>query len=248
MPEVELFSAGVERLLSYIRPYGRPTTAFPHGLNADSTYFQAGETLRQWFVRLVDAKCAGDPRRVAIEDGIAVFANLAWRSDLLRYASIPTLIVVGATLDDFYLDSDVPAIYLRLDLNYQTLGTPFSHPLAHIHVTDDSFPRFALDGGNCGNVILDYLEFIYRTYVPDKWLRWARRHWLNSGLPSAGDEENDPFERILTAFNDSQFDDLMPHTTVIRQIKDLLRNAKDVAFPSHMNGLDREILEYPLAR
>jgi len=74
--------------------------------------------------------------------------------------------------------------------------------------------------------------FVYRTYVPDKWLRWVRRHWLNSGLPNAGDEEND----------------LVPHAGVIRQIKDLLRDAKDNAFPSHMNGPDREILEYPLAR
>jgi hypothetical protein len=40
---------------------------------------------------------------------------------------------------------------------------------------------------------------------------------LGSGLPNAGDEENDPFERMVTAFNESKFNDLLPHTGIVRR-------------------------------
>ena len=38
---------------------------------------------------------------------------------------------------------------------------------------NDRYPRFALDGGTSGNVVLDYLEFIYRNYMPEQWLAWG---------------------------------------------------------------------------
>jgi len=102
--------------------------------------------------------------------------------DRLIYASVPTL-VTESTIEEYYLDGD-SATYIRLDLNYETLGEPFSHPLAHIHVGDEDSPRFALDGGTSGNVVMDFLEFIYRNHAPEKWLQWARRQWLSKGADS----------------------------------------------------------------
>jgi hypothetical protein len=161
---------------------------------------------------------------------------------------MPTLVVTDGTLEDFFLDAARPVVYLRLDLNYETLGDPFSHPLAHIHVSDESHPRFALDGGTSDNVIVDYLEFLYRNYVSDKWVRWARRQWLATSYAEAIDPEDDPFDRIVDAFTDSQFGELNTRAQGIRQIKKTLREAKDALFANHMNGPDREILEYPAAR
>lgn len=248
MASAPSFSAGVDNVLLRVRPHGQPTTAFPYGLHATDTRRANAETLHQWFDRLVDKYSAGDPRLVAVEENIAIFANFAWRKDRLVYASMPTLIVIDATLEDFYLDPDRPAVYLRLDLNYDTLGDPFSHPLAHVHVADESHPRFALDGGTSDNVIVDYLEFLYRNYVSDKWLGWARRQWLATGHAASADPEDDPFERIVQAFTDAQFGVLEAQAPVIGQIKKTLREAKDSLFAAHMNGADREILEYPSAR
>lgn len=248
MPSTQSFSTGVDNLLVRVRPHGQPATAFPHGLDAADTRRGDSETLHQWFVRLVDKYCGGEPTLVAVEDGIAVFANFVWRKDRLVYASVPTLIVPEGTLEDFYADDGRPVVYLRLDLNYETLGDPFSHPLAHIHVSDESHPRFALDGGISGNVIVDYLEFLYRNYVSDEWLKWARRQWLAKGGADVKDDEDDPFERIVKAFTEAQFGVLETHAQVIRRIKKMLRDAKDSVFSAHMNGADREILEYPAAR
>jgi hypothetical protein len=111
MASAQSFSTGVDNLLVRVRPHGQPGTAFPYGLDAPDTRRGEAETFHQWFVRLVDKYCGGDPTLVAIEDGIAVFANFAWRKDRLVYASVPTLIVVDGTLEDFYLDADRPAVY-----------------------------------------------------------------------------------------------------------------------------------------
>lgn len=121
---------------------------------------------------------ASQPDLATIEDNIAVFLKLTWKDrKRLVYANIQTIITTSNLEDYYYLGVDAEAQYLRLDFDYKTLGDPFSHPLAHIHVEGDLSPRFALEGGNSGNIIVDYLEFLYRNYVADKWLEWAEREW-----------------------------------------------------------------------
>ncbi len=198
MPDAKSFSIGVDRLLAEIRPHGRSTTDYPKDLDPTDTRRGDKETLQSWFVRLVDKYCNGDPALVAMENYIAIFANCGWDKGRLHYVSMPTLIVEG-TLEDFYLGSPIKAAYLRLDLNYNTLGQPFSHPLPHIHVVDETYPRFALDGGTAGNVIVDYLEFLYRNYVSDEWINWARCRWRSSASANP-DMKKDPFERIIQAY------------------------------------------------
>jgi hypothetical protein len=238
------FSDGVDKLVATIRPHGRPETAFPASLGADDTRRANGETLHAWFVRLVDKHCGGEPGLVGIEENIALMANFKWEKDRLIYACVPTLVTV-CTLEDYYLDGSHSATYFRLDLNDKTLGEPFSHPLPHIHVGDADTPRFALDGGTSGNVVMDFLEFIYRNHVPAKWLQWARREWL----PKGSDEKRvGQFNRIVQAFRDPQLTLLRDNARVIAQIKKRLRESKDSFFKAHMEGADREILEYPVAR
>lgn len=53
-PDSASFSDGVDRLLNHVRPHGRPSTAFPVGLDGAKTRREAGESLRAWFRRLVD--------------------------------------------------------------------------------------------------------------------------------------------------------------------------------------------------
>ena len=168
-----------------------------------------------------------------------------WKEGRLVYASVQAL-VTEQTLDDYYLDGAGHATYLRMDLSYETLGNPFSRPLPHIHVGGGGSTRFSLDGGSSGNVIMNFLEFIYRNHAPDKLLRWARDQWLSKH--GGGDQGGAKFDRIVNAFRDGQFTVLRGNLPLIRRIKQELRRAKDSLFKSHMDGADREIIEYPLAR
>ena len=248
MSESQSFSIGVDRLLQDIRPYGRTESCYPRLLDDAQSRRKANECLQQWFVRMVDQFCAGDPKVVALEDNLAVFVRLGWKDKKqLLYANIQT-VRTTCDLDDYYLGTGVEAIYLRLDFDYQTLGDPFSHPLAHIHLEGDLSPRFALDGGNEGNIVVDYLEFLYRNYVPRKWLQWVQSEWAEEFARSAVEGAIDPLPAIVRAFASSQFHVLRGYATQMERIKQMLRKRKDKLFDLHMDGSDRVILEYPLAR
>jgi hypothetical protein len=92
---------------------------------------------------------------------------------------------------------------------------------------------------------MDFLEFIYRNYVPGKWLHWAKRQWLAN---MADEQREGQFNQIIQAFHDSQFNVLRANAHVISQVKRTLRESKDSLFRAHLDSADREILEYPLAR
>jgi hypothetical protein len=94
---------------------------------------------------------------------------------------------------------------------------------------------------------VDYLEFLYRHYVPVKWRRWAESVWGREYAPASEDEAN-PFVVVMRAFDSSQFDILRDNSAAMVRIKRALRRRKDEAFGLHMDGGDREILEYPAAR
>ncbi len=128
MADGTLFSVGVDSLLQAIRPYGRATSAFPPTLDESESRRSPGESLHQWFGRVVDQFCDGEPKRTAIEDHVAVFVKLSWQGPNRRqlvYANIQTVVTASdldSDLDDYYLDSNVQAQYLRLDFDYTTLG------------------------------------------------------------------------------------------------------------------------------
>jgi hypothetical protein len=194
---------------------------------------------------LVDKYCRSDPSAVRVEPNIAVVARLGWRGNQLFFADMSALVAEGH-LDEYYLDGNVAAVHLRLDLSYEALGDPFSHPLPHMHLGGIRGLRFALEGGNSGNVVVDFLEFIYRSYVPRKWLAWARREWLRR------QRENQKaavgFDRVVGAFLENKFHLLRENALLISQIKRALRESKDSLFAAHMDGPDREILECPSSR
>ena len=165
----------------------------------------------------------------------------------LVYANVQT-VVAANDLEDYYLDVNGQAQYLRLDFDSKSLGVPFSHPLVHVHVEGELSPRFALDGGDSGNIIVDYLDFLYRNYAPMKWLKWAEREW-NRELASAIEKRRVvPFSTIADAFSTNQLDFLRDHAGLLNRFKRCIRRRKDEFFRFHMDASDRELLEYPLAR
>lgn len=249
MPASNSFSESVDGLL-LLHPHGQSESCYPAHLDHDATRFNDGETVQEWFVRLVNAACGGDPRRCAIEPNIAVFATLYWNRKTLVGANICTL-VTSCELEAYYVErpADCNEMYLRLDLDIHTLGEPFSHPLPHIHVLGEFSPRFSLDGGNSGNVVMDYFEFLYRNFASTKWNEWAERVWNKHyfELPNA-DRAQNPFPRILAAFKESQIGILRQQRDNVVRLKELLRHRKDNLFQFGMNADDRELLEYPQSR
>jgi hypothetical protein len=244
------FSFGIDRFLDCIRPYAKAPggTIFPRGLSETSSRRNPDESLHSWFKGVVDDLGPEAPASVAIEENIGVLASIKWGSNkILKYANIQ-VIVAEASLEDYYLDSEINAIYLRLDCDELTLGEPFSHPHPHIHLESSLSPRFALDGGFSENVVVDFMEFLYRHYKPSQWLAWAERTW-NEKFEEAriGDEDN-PFPIIVDAFRTSQIQILRDYALTLTRLKTVLKNRKDNLLDLKLDPKDRELLEYPLAR
>jgi hypothetical protein len=184
---------------------------------------------------------------VAVEDNIGVFAILDWGGRRTLKAANVQVVVADCDLQDYYLGHG-DARYLRLDCDYNTLGTPFSHALAHVHIGDDPSPRFALDGGLAGNVVIDFIEFVYRHFASSKWLPWAERLWRQALGAGATSATLGRLPTILAAFKDGQFAVLKNHAADLVLMKAVLRREKDRLFAFHLDGADRGILEYPCGR
>lgn len=145
---------------------------------------------------------------------------MQWTKHTLKYANIQVL-VAGCDLDDFYLGQQADVQYLRLDLDEQTLGDPFSHPLPHIHVGDGCSARFSLEGGSCANVVADFIELVYRHYAPLQWRRWVEREW-NKHFDSISvySEDENPLNRIFEAFDSNQFEVLRDMEASLTELKE----------------------------
>ena len=241
MAQSQSFSLGSDNVLEAVEPYGRPKSAFPWDLDVDDAKWRRSETLHQWFKRLVDKHCKRHPEVLALEDNIAILALLNWDKQRIIYASVPILIVSGCTLAEYYADGAASEeIYLRLDLSSDPLGEMLSHPLAHIHFGNRDAPRFALAGGANGNVLMDFLEFVYLNFAYKKWQNWARQKWITK-YPQRANE----FHQIAQNFTDSDLNALQSKANIISEIKDTLRKAKDERFDFHAELADIKLMKYP---
>jgi hypothetical protein len=117
---------------------------------------------------------------------------------------------------------------LRLDLDYNTLGPVFTHPLPHIHaIPYEPAARFALDDWNSPHVLIDFVEFAYRHLRTDEWLAWAKLVW-ERGFAARYAEADNPLDNIIDAFTvGNNIEDLHGYAEGIRHMRRLLRRHKD---------------------
>jgi hypothetical protein len=119
MDQPQSFSFGSDNVLKALHPHQRSATAFPLGLTVDGVKWRSGETLDQWFRRLIDKYCKGDPTQLAMEENIAILAVMSWKNRLITGASVTALVVADCTLAEFYGSGKATdAIYVRLDMAY----------------------------------------------------------------------------------------------------------------------------------
>lgn len=240
------FSASVDNILHLLRPQGSSQTRFPAKLDPNSTRMDSEETLHKWYSRLVSEFCQEEPTVSALEENIAVFIALFWDGKRLVGANMCTL-VTTCDLEEYFLErpEDCEEVYLRLDFDYGTLGHPFSHPIPHLHILGNLSPRFSLEVGRTGNVVMDYFDFLYRHYAPEKWRMWAESVWNKHYIETQRPPQENPFRSIMDAFADSQIDVLRKHSDSVQRLKRVLRERKDELFNWCMDVEDRALVQYP---
>ncbi len=241
------FAQGSDRFFDAVRPYsGAGSVWFPNNLQGVSSRRNSDESLRDWFERMIENLGRQAPYSFLLEENIGLLATIKWTSNSsLTYANIQ-VIIAPCPLDEYFCDASQKAFYLRLDCDKQTLGELFTHPHPHIHLDDDLSPRFALDNGTSENVIVDFVEFVYRHFKPDLWLEWARSIWdRDYAHHHPATREKNPFPRIVEAFKASQFHLLQDYQAEMLHLKRLLFQEKERMSDLRLSKTERELLEYP---
>jgi hypothetical protein len=241
-----LLSSGVDRLLDILDPKGVPKgiSKFPTNFAPDVAYFQPNEPPHAWFCRCMDIFHPGQPDACEIDDGLGVFVFLKWdRGSRLQFLSAHAL-KCESSLADYYTYGG-EAAYLRLDYDYSTLGPIFSHPFPHVHAYPASGYRSVLEASSTGNVLVDFLDVLYRAFFHRRWLHWAEivlsEYATRTNVPA--DEVN--FKRVVDAFQTSQIGLLEQMAVPLARIKRVLRDYKDLTFPLRADVHHMELLRYP---
>lgn len=254
------YSYGVDALLASLSPKGQPEgrREYPSGVDRATLRFQGGETIKSWFDRCVNAFMPGPQGLESwqLEENLAAFASVSWkRGNLLEHATINILKTecslrdyFGLTEDDLkakdYQDYSKPS-YLRLDLDYGTLGPVGTHPLPHVHCSPDDPPRFASNASRSTNVVVDFFDFVYRHHFSPKWQLWAEQVWNRRYLGEGRDPNYNPFPRIIASYNESQVGVIRSLADDINKLAVALDEEKDQLFELRVSDADRRLMMFP---
>ena len=246
MENCDWISQGVMNLLYCLEPNRaqRGTRCFPSNANLDEMPIYR-YNIGEWFRHLIDECLDGDIDSIAIEENIGVVGEISWNNETITNASIHSIAIpgVGLALDDLYLEPDIDADYLRLDIHPKCLGKPFTHPYPHLH-TQSKSARFDAGLGRDGNIVVDLLELLYRYYQHDAWWNWAECVCAKWAIQNGVDEL--PLAEIHQAFVDGRIDllegVLRPYVILL---KDVLTYEKDRYYPLRISDATKQVLRYP---
>lgn len=189
-----------------------------------------GHDLHDW-VEFIEDKIELD--QCVIEDNLLVLARLEWDGKVIRHASLQALALPGPkgvrTIEGFYLAppedrSRYQPQYLRVDFDLNNLGPLLKEPQPHVHIRGAHEPRFPVYGDN---VVMDFLDLLYRNYQYDQWLDWVKAVWRDS--PKAG--VNDPLPTLISAFKDGKSSVVREHANDLRRLRATIREAYTQAWP-----------------
>lgn len=252
------FAFGVDAFLARLSPMGQASGVrkFPKAVDRARLRFQGTETLKQWFDRCATEFMPEGIEYWRIEENLAAFAIVSWRPvSELDFVTINVL-KTECSLQDFFdlTEDDLKTEewrdfsrphYIRLDLDYNTIGPIGTHPLPHIHFSPNSPPRCALDTTHSTNIIVDFMEFVYRHFFPDHWLAWAERTWNRHYKSSRRDPELNPFRAIVSGFSENQIGVLHSLSKEISELVSVLTEEKRGLYELRMNAVDRQLMTFP---
>jgi hypothetical protein len=233
------YSKGVESFLAYLEPDGRPTggVVFPRGYNSARGRI-GDEHAEEWFCRIVREQLAGNTGPCEIESNLAAFGDVEWDNSsgtrVLTYACLQVLTVGNTSLSRLVADGptgDHAAHYFRLDYDLGALGSPFTHPMPHIHCRSGEVPRFALEWSPSGSIIVDFLDFIYRNYDHATWSSWADAVWVDQLRETEVHQMLEQFDVISAAFKTNRYHDIITlHSDVVRKMKAAWRSSRHTMY------------------
>ena len=239
--EQQFYSEGVESLLAYLQPDGRPegNMMFPRGYDPKRGRI-GNEEPKEWFCRVVREQPEWKIGDCEIEPHVAVVGEVRWNThsdaQVLSFASLQVLALVpeSASLTRLVEDgptSDCDAHYFRLDYDLDALGAPFTHPMPHVHTSSGDAPRFAQEWSASGCVVVDFLDFLYRNYHHSSWAKWADAVWVDQLEESEAHGMLDQFTVISAAFKNNQHQAITTlHLDVLRRMKTAWRDSRDAMY------------------
>lgn len=240
----DTFSPGSANLLQALRFYKTTSrVVFPQGyvrVGADST-----KTTHDWFLECINQiktaqNLTDEADAIAacqIEENMGIFGIVGGSQDRLMYANLQAVIVHDGDLTSFYLGAAKSAQYLRLDYDLEALGPLFKEAAPHVHIRPDGEPRFACCVHQ--NIVAEFVDFIYRNYFHDVWVKWARRVWEKQASSSA---DNEVFDRIVNAFNRADIEALVAEKSTLDRMKSCWQRAVDSMYTTHAAVEHREAL------
>ena len=230
MENPKSFSYGLDNFLRIMLPYGAPLgeRQFPSKFNPNGMRIKEGDTPKSWFIRCLSGSSI-PVENTKIEENIGGFATIEWEGKNLVEASIQ-LIVSDEPLDIIAATPDTRTEYFRFDFHPLALGKLFREPMPHVHISASDEPRMALDALPTGNGLMDFFDFIYRTYHYPSWEKWARRTWEGGATPQ--EREQGVFDSMLKAFESGNLSILeTTHLKSLRRLKQTLRAARNRLYP-----------------
>jgi hypothetical protein len=252
------FAYGVDALLTRLSSNAQDAgvKTFPEKVDRASVRFQGPETIKQWFDRCVKTFMPEGLEVWRLEENLAAFAIVSWRSkNELEFVTINVLKTECDLQDYFELKEEdlkekewvrySKPQYIRLDLDYGTLGPIGTHPLPHVHFSAEDPPRCTLDASRSTNVVVDFMEFIYRHFFPHMWLSWVERTWDRHYKDKKRDPDRNPFPRIVSAFADNEIAVLHSLAGDLAELANVLAEEKNSLFDLRMNANDRYLMTFP---
>jgi hypothetical protein len=186
-------------------------------------------------------------RNNVIEDNIIVDANISWDREMkIEEMSMQALVAIEGTFFETRSKQKekLRFQYFRFDYHQGCLGNLFSEAIPHLHVRPKREPRLCLSYHLRENAIVDFIEFLYRSYRWDDWKTWAKNVWEYSKY-SRGSKIYS-FDSICDAFRHGRFDDLaggMSHSVAL--LKKALAEEKDRITSLRINTAHCSVLNYP---
>jgi hypothetical protein len=250
------FGPGVAVLLDALRPYGQAgRVTFPlaikdwKGESAKLLRTRAvakdeppSNYLASWFGALT--KVLGGPKSCSITDKVAIFADLSWDDETrIRTLHVQALVTPHSSLAELVAGESVLVHYLRLDQEPSDLGSIFKNAFPHIHLATKGEPYFRPAALDSGNAVVDFVEFIFKMYEYDLWIKWLDSVYHEIYPRKSRD---DFFGVISRAFKTNQFDSLCsgPYALHLKALRTGARKQKDDAFPLRVDVATCDALSY----
>lgn len=237
-------SHGANNIIELLHPHNIPKgeASFPKNWNPDSYHIGGSEIVGTWLKGLMEELDLKSDS-ICIEPNMAILAHVKWEQRILTQVSVQAIISLKGNIDLFCEQPNLPHQYFRLDYHPDTPGRLFSEISPHIHTRAKGAPRL-ISGAFIGqNPILDFVEFLYRSYFYDLWLEWAIKVWTKDKTIS--NNTVNQIETITRAFDSGNAVSLMPkYQHMVRDLKKSLRREKQKSFPLSLNENISRYLAY----